>query len=125
MHSVVAALSIVTGIANGWQVVTLLQQRVLLASYDVTQPLMVTLTMGILWSFVLIVGGIVTWRKWLPSRKLLPIAFLCYTLYNVFWLTPTRPFIVWYIFLTIFTTLALNINWRQVGLLFRADSNTQ
>ena len=121
MHSVVAALSIVTGIANGWQVVTLLQQRVLLASYDVTQPLMVTLTMGILWSFVLIVGGIVTWRKWLPSRKLLPIAFLCYTLYNVFWLTPTRPFIVWYIFLTIFTAAVLNVDWHRLVGWFRPN----
>ncbi|MGB1249436.1 MAG: hypothetical protein ACPG8W_02320 [Candidatus Promineifilaceae bacterium] len=109
MHSTVALLSIITGIANVWRFITLMQQRRLLLSYDIEQALTLTLIASMIWSCCFVIGGIMTWQKRLPSRILLPIAFLCYTLYNFFWLSPTRPFVVWHLFLTIFTTIVLNV----------------
>lgn len=115
MRGLAALLSFTTGLANFWQFITLLQQRPLLLAYGADQALTTTLFASVIWSCVFTGFGILTWRKWLPARKLLPMSFLCYTLYNVLWFNPTRPFVIWYIFLTIFTLTTLNSDALKRG----------
>jgi len=106
-------LTLLMGLINGWRTLALIQQRETLLTYGVRYSLTLLIAMSIFWMILFVTLGVIGWRKpravWLP----IPLAFLLYTLYNVWLPTPTLPFLYWHLFLLIFTAFALRFGRRR------------
>jgi hypothetical protein len=107
-------LTLFVGLINGWRTFALIDQWDVLLIYGVRYSQPGLLVMSVIWTTLFLALGVIGWRYpravWLP----IPLAFLLYTLYNVWLPTPTLPFLYWHLFLLIFTGLTLRFGgWRK------------
>ncbi len=106
-------LTLFIGLINGWRTLALFQQRDVLLRYEVRYSVTLLILMSVIWTILFLSLGVIGWRNsravWLP----IPLAFLVYTLYNVWLPTPTSPFLYWHLFLLIFTGLTLRFGRRR------------
>ncbi len=103
-----ALLTIMMGLLNVWRAFAQMSQREVLMQYGASLSIGALAIVSVLWAVVMLVSGVIAWRKPSKVRLLIPLIFLTYTLYNLYLPTDTLPYLYGHLFLLIFTIFALN-----------------